>query len=66
MFCLTGRACIRRFFVYIIGINSACVIYFSALSVCDKNHSTNNFFELEKGQIHLAITLTVFAMSELP
>ena len=66
MFWSTGRACLRRFFVYIIGINSACVIYFSALSVCDKNHSTNNSFELEKGQIHSGITLTVFAMSESP
>ena len=35
-------------------------------SVCEKNHSTNNSFELEKGQIHSDITLTVFAMSESP
>ena len=26
---------------------------------CEKNHSTNNSFELEKGQIHSGITLTV-------
>ena len=36
------------------------------ISVCDKNHSTYNSFELEKGQIHSGITLTVFAMSESP
>ena len=35
-------------------------------SVCDKNNSTNISIELEKGQIHSGITLTVFAMSESP
>ena len=28
-------------------------------SVCDKNNSTNNSIQLEKGQIHSGITLTV-------
>ena len=32
----------------------------------NKNLSTNNSFELEKGQIHSGITLTVFAMIESP
>ena len=35
-------------------------------SVCEKKHSTNNSFELDEGQIHSGITLTVFAMSESP
>ena len=43
----------------------ACVFYF-VLIECDKNNSTNNSIELEKGQIHSGITLTVFAMSESP
>ena len=33
-------------------------------SVCDKSNSTNNSIELEKGQLHSGITLTVFTMSE--
>ena len=33
---------------------------------CDQNSSTNNSIELEKGQIHSGITLTVFAMNESP
>ena len=31
-----------------------------------KNNSTNNSIELEKGQIHSGITLTVFTISESP
>ena len=39
---------------------------FFFLSVCDKNNSTNDPIELEKGHVHSGITLTVFAMSESP
>ena len=38
-------------------------MHFTA-SVCEKNNSTNNSIELEKGQIHSGITLTEFAMIE--
>ena len=40
-------------------------MHFTA-SVCEKNNSTNNPIELEKGQILSVLTLTVFAMSESP
>ena len=41
-------------------------VYMKVIECLRKNHSTNNSFELEKGQIHSGITLTVFAMSESP